>query len=66
MQRLLLIAGALLLLAGILWPWVSGIPFGKLPGDLLIERPGFKLYVPITTMLIVSIVVSAILWLLRR
>jgi hypothetical protein len=66
MQRLLLIAGALLLLAGLLWPWASRIPFGTLPGDLLIERPGFKLYVPITTMLIVSGVVSAVLWLFRR
>jgi hypothetical protein len=66
MQRLLLIAGALLLLAGLLWPWVSRIPLGRLPGDLLIDRPGLKLYVPLTTMLIVSVAVSAILWLLRR
>ena len=43
MQRLLLIAGALLLIAGFLWPWASRIPFGRLPGDLLIDRPGFKL-----------------------
>ena len=66
MQRLLLIAGALLLLTGFLWPWVSRIPLGRLPGDLLIDRPGLKVYVPITTMLIVSVVVSAILWLFRR
>ena len=66
MQRLLLVAGALLLLAGFLWPWASRIPFGRLPGDLLIDRPGFRLYVPITTMLVVSVVVSAILWLFRR
>ena len=66
MQRLLLLAGALLLLSGLLWPWVSRIPLGRLPGDLLIDRPGIKVYVPITTMLIVSVVVSAILWLFRR
>jgi Protein of unknown function (DUF2905) len=66
MQRTLLTAGALLLLTGVLWPWVSQIPLGRLPGDLLIDRPGLKIYVPITTMLIVSVVVSAILWLLRR
>ncbi len=66
MQRLLLVAGALLLLAGFLWPWASRIPFGKLPGDLLIDRPGFRLYVPITSMLVVSVVASAILWLFRR
>jgi len=66
MQRLILIAGALLLLAGLLWPWVSRFPLGRLPGDLLIDRPGLKLYIPITTMLLVSAVVSALLWLFRR
>ena len=66
MQRPLLIAGAVLLLMGLLWPWVSRIPLGRLPGDLLIDRPGLKVYVPITTMLVVSVVVSAVLWLLRR
>jgi hypothetical protein len=66
MQRFLLIAGALLLLGGLLWPWLSRLPLGKLPGDLLIERPGLKVFVPLTTMLIVSLAVSVILWLLRR
>ena len=66
MQRMLLTAGALLLLTGALWPWVSQIPIGRLPGDLLINRPGLKVYVPLTTMVIVSVVISAILWLLRR
>ncbi len=66
MQRVLIIAGALLLLTGILWPWVSGIPLGRLPGDLIIDRPGLKIYVPITTMLVLSAVLSAVLWLIRR
>jgi hypothetical protein len=66
MQRLLIIAGILLLLSGLLWPWVAKLPFGKLPGDLLIDRPGFKLYFPLTSMIVVSLLVSAILWLFRR
>ena len=66
MQRVLIIAGVLLLLTGFLWPWVSRIPLGRLPGDLLIDRPGFKVYVPITTMLVLSAVLSAVLWFLRR
>jgi hypothetical protein len=66
MQRVLFIAGAVLLLTAFLWPWASRIPLGRLPGDLLIDRPGLKVYVPITTMIVVSIVVSAILWLFRR
>ena len=66
MQRLLITVGAVLLLTGALWPWVSQIPLGRLPGDLLIDRPGLKVHVPLTTMLMVSVVASAILWLLRR
>ena len=66
MQRLMLIVGAVLLLGGLLWPWLSRFPLGRLPGDLLIDRPGLKVYIPITTMLIVSALVSALLWLFRR
>ncbi len=66
MRRLLFIAGALLLLGGLLWPWLSRVPLGRLPGDLLIERPGLKVFVPLTSMLIVSVAISAVLWLLRR
>ncbi len=66
MQRALLIAGALLLLTGFLWPWVSKVPLGRLPGDLLIERPGLRVYVPVTTMLVLSAALSALLWLIRR
>ena len=66
MQRLIIIAGALLLLTGLLWPWVGRLPLGRLPGDLLIDRPGLKIFIPLTSMVIVSLAVSAILWLLRR
>ena len=66
MQRLLLIAGVLVLLTGLLWPWVAKVPLGRLPGDILIDRPGLKVYFPLTTMIVVSLVVSAILWLFRR
>jgi hypothetical protein len=66
MQRALIIAGVLLLLAGLLWPWVSRLPIGRLPGDILIDRPGLRIYIPLMTMLIASLLVSAILWLIRR
>ena len=66
MQRLLITAGVLIALAGLLWPWVSKLPLGRLPGDLLIDRPGFRLYVPFTSMILVSLVLSLIVWLLRR
>lgn len=66
MRRLLIAAGLLLVLAGLLWPWLSRLPLGRLPGDLVIDRPGFRFYAPFATMLIVSLVVSFILWLMRR
>lgn len=66
MRHLLIAAGLMLLLAGLLWPWLSKLPLGRLPGDLVIDRPGFRFYAPFATMLLVSLVVSFILWLMRR
>lgn len=66
MQRILLILGCLLLAAGAAWPWLSRIPFGRLPGDIHIVREGFSLYFPITTCILISVVVSIVIWVLRR
>jgi hypothetical protein len=66
MQRLLITAGVLIALVGLLWPWVSKLPLGRLPGDIVIDRPGFKLFAPFTTMIVVSLVLSLLVWLLRR
>jgi len=66
MQRLLIVLGLVSVAIGLLWPWLSRLPFGRLPGDFHVERDGFSFHFPLTTGLIVSIVVSVILWLLRR
>ena len=66
MQRLLIGLGVLLVLAGLLWPWLAKLPFGRLPGDILVDKPGFRFFAPFTSMLIVSILVSLIVWLVRR
>jgi hypothetical protein len=66
MQRLLIVAGAVLLVVGLAWPWLSKLPFGRLPGDLRIEREGFSFFFPLATGLVISAVVSLILWWLRR
>ena len=66
MQRLLIGAGLLILVAGVLWPWLSKLPFGRLPGDLMVDRPGFKFFAPFTTMIILSLVISLLLWLFRK
>ncbi|SCY71939.1 Protein of unknown function [Nitrosospira sp. Nl5] len=62
MQRLLILLGLLLLLAGLAWPWLSRLPFGRLPGDITIERENFSFYFPITTGLLLSLFLSALLW----
>ena len=66
MQRLLIISGIAALLLGLLWPWLAKLGLGRLPGDFHVQREGFSFFFPVTTSLIVSIVVTLILWLLRR
>ena len=68
MARWLMIAGALLLIIGALWhfaPWSLNW-FGKLPGDIRIETESGKIFIPITSMLIISVVLSVLLSLFRR
>lgn len=66
MQRTLVILGLALLAIGLLWPWLVKLPLGRLPGDLVVERGGFRLYFPFATMLLASLAVSLLLWLFRR
>ena len=66
MQRLLIIAGVALIAIGAAWPWLSKLPFGRLPGDLNIERDGFSFHFPIVTGIVASLVVSLLLWIFRR
>jgi Protein of unknown function (DUF2905) len=66
MQRALIIVGLVLLVTGLAWPWLSKLPFGRLPGDISVERENFSLFLPITTSIIVSIVISLMVWLFRK
>lgn len=66
MQKLLIAAGILAIVVGLLWPWLSQLPIGRLPGDILIERGNTKVYLPITTMIIVSLLLSGLAWLFRQ
>ena len=66
MSRLLIVFGTVLIVLGLLWPWVRRLPLFRLPGDIVIDRPHFKLFLPITTMLIVSLVLSVLAWIFRR
>jgi Protein of unknown function (DUF2905) len=66
MNRLLLALGIVFVSAGLLWPWLKRLHLFHLPGDIFIDRPGFKFMLPITTMLILSAVLSVLAWLMRR
>ena len=66
MQRLLIGIGLALMLAGIAWPLLSRIGLGRLPGDIMIQRGSTSFYFPLVTCIIISIVLSALMWLLNR
>jgi hypothetical protein len=65
LRTLLLVLGVLFLAAGLLWPFLSRY-FGRLPGDIVIRRPGFTFAFPIVTCLLLSLFVTLLLWLFRR
>jgi hypothetical protein len=66
MARWLIILGVVLVAAGLLWPWISKLGLGRLPGDIVVERENFRLYLPITTSVLISLVLSLVLWLMNR
>jgi ribose/xylose/arabinose/galactoside ABC-type transport system permease subunit len=67
-RKILIVIGLSIAVLGLLL-WLagrSGVPLGQLPGDIHVNRPGFKFYFPLTTCLILSAVLTLILWLLRK
>jgi hypothetical protein len=65
-SRFLVTLGIILILAGIVWPFLQRIGIGRLPGDIVVEREHFRFYFPIVTSILVSIVLTVIFWLLNR
>ena len=66
MSRLLIIFGLVLVVVGVLWPVIAKLGLGRLPGDLVIERDNFRLYIPLATSLLISLLLSQVLWFLNR
>jgi len=70
MRRVLIAVGLLLVVLGAVWPWLTRLGLGRLPGDIRIQRPGFSIFFPLGTSLLVSIVLSLLLtliaWFFRR
>jgi len=67
MARLLIVTGLVLLAAGVILHFAPQVSWlGRLPGDIRVERPGFRFYAPLTTSIIISVVLSLVLWLFSR
>jgi len=66
MQRALIAIGAIILLAGLLWPWLSKLGLGRLPGDIRIESENSVFYFPIMTCIVISVALSLVLWFIRK
>ncbi len=66
MNRLLILLGTAFILAGLSWSWIRRLPLFHLPGDIVVDRPSFKFFFPITTMLLISAAISVLAWLFRR
>ncbi len=66
MSRALIIIGLAIAAVGLLWPWLARLGLGRLPGDIFVHRGNFTFYAPITTSILVSLVLSFVLWLLSR
>ena len=66
MSKWLITVGLILVAAGLLWPLMSKLGLGRVPGDIVVRRDGFSLYFPLMTCLVISVVVSIVIWIFRR
>ena len=65
-RRILIVAGIVLVAAGLLWPYITRLGLGRLPGDIVIERGNFRFYFPLVTSILVSVALTLVFWLFRR
>jgi len=65
MARLLITLGIVLVVLGLAWPWLQKSGLGRLPGDFVVERENIRFYFPLTTSIIVSVLLSLLIWLWR-
>jgi len=66
MSRALILLGLILVVAGLLLPWIGWLRLGQLPGDIVIERSNFTLYFPMTTGLLISLALTLLFWVINR
>ncbi|MBU0966178.1 MAG: DUF2905 domain-containing protein [Proteobacteria bacterium] len=66
MAKNFIIIGILLVVIGLLWPVLSKLPLGRLPGDIVIRRENFSFYFPLTTSILISLLLSLFFWFFRK
>ena len=66
MSKWLIVLGIILVATGLLWPVLSKLGLGRLPGDIIVRREGFTFYFPLMTSLVISAVISVVIWFLRK
>lgn len=66
MSRMLILAGLALIVAGVVWSIAERFGLGRLPGDIAVERENFRFYFPLTTSILISVALSALVWFFRR
>jgi Protein of unknown function (DUF2905) len=66
MARFLIVLGLVILVIGLLWPYLSQIGLGRLPGDIVIERENMTFYFPLMTCLLLSVLFSLVFWVVNR
>ena len=65
-SRILITLGIILVIAGFLWPYLTKLGIGRLPGDIVVERENSRFYFPVTTSIIISLILSLLFWLFRK
>jgi membrane protein implicated in regulation of membrane protease activity len=65
-RKTLIILGAALIAAGVLWPWLGRLGLGRLPGDIVVNRPGMQFYFPVVTCIVISVILTLLFWLFRK
>jgi hypothetical protein len=66
MSRTLILLGLLLVSVGLLWRWIGVLRLGRLPGDIVAQHQNFTFYFPVATGLLISVVLTLILWFTGR
>ena len=66
MARFLIVLGLVIVVIGLLWPYLNQLGLGRLPGDIVIERENVTFYFPLMTCLLVSVLFSLVFWIVNR